>query len=86
MVGSSPDARRAGSPDAIMAMIRKSAAIDAKVIGSVALTPTSMLVIARVRPKEAATPIATPVAISSTMRCALPRGNRRTRRRDVRRA
>jgi hypothetical protein len=44
-------------------MIKKSAAMAVNVIGSVALTLTSMLVIARVSPKAATIPAATPIAL-----------------------
>src|SRR5471032_1357400 len=47
-MGSRRDARRAGSHDAVTAMIVNSTTIAANVIGSVGLTPTSMLAITRV--------------------------------------
>jgi hypothetical protein len=63
-VGSRPAARRAGSQDAMAVIAKKTTATAAKVGGSVAVTPTSMLVMARVNPSAAATPTATPTALS----------------------
>src|ERR1035437_1457675 len=62
-VGSRPAARRAGSQHASMAIAKKSAATAAKVGGSVALTPTSMLVMTRVRANAAARPSTMPPAL-----------------------
>jgi hypothetical protein len=44
------------------AITKKTTAIAAKVAGSVALTPTSMVVIPRVRANAAISPAATPMA------------------------
>src|SRR5215212_3220468 len=53
VVGSNPDARRAGSHDAITAMNRNSTDTKTNVAGSVGLTSTSMLARTRVSAKAA---------------------------------
>ena len=55
-MGSRVAARRAGIHDATAAIARKIATIAANVIGSVAFTPTSMLIITRVSPNDASAP------------------------------
>ena len=63
-IGSSREARQAGSPQAMTAMTRKPAAIAAKVAGSVGSTPTSIVRIAPVSRNAAAMPAAIPTALS----------------------
>ncbi len=62
--GERPAARRAGIQQASTVMRKKRIDIVANVHRSVGLTPTSMLVIRRVKPKAAQRPIAIPAALS----------------------
>src|SRR5215203_1952420 len=62
-LGSSLDARHAGSPQATTAIARKPAAIARNVTGSVGFTPTSIVLMAPVRSNAAAMPIVTPTAL-----------------------
>ena len=57
-------ARRAGTEQAASATMIRIIGTDAKVSGSVALTPNSRFDIRRVSPNDAAKPITTPVAAS----------------------
>jgi hypothetical protein len=63
-VGSRLAARQAGNQDAMTAIRRKRTAIVAKVEGSVALTPTSIVFILRVRAKAVTKPAAIPATVS----------------------
>src|SRR5215472_9994809 len=62
--GSSPAARRAGTHDAIAAIMTNRPAIDTKVSESVGWTPTNIVAIARVRPIAAMSPITIPAPLS----------------------
>lgn len=58
-----PAARAAGTQDATTTTRKKRKVITAKVDGSVGLTPTNMVVMTRVRPRDARNPIAIPAAL-----------------------
>src|ERR1019366_7246233 len=60
---SRPAARAAGTQDATTATSKKSTVMATNVDGSVALTPTNMLSIVRVRARAASTPMASPTAV-----------------------
>ena len=66
-VGSRLAARHAGSHEAMAAIRKKIKAMLMKVAGSVGLTPTSMVVIARVRAKAAIRPAETPIAVRRSL-------------------